>query len=265
MKKILWANCVYVPISTFFMRNTVIGNMFVRNRSADSFIVVLMVVLLFSFEAIAQNDHKLSFLVHSNYNSNFITEHQEEETEGRIGYGLELNYQFGDGGKRLRSSLGIAFSRIGKSRQFLWEDATPELEELYGKFPIHYSMWDDVYYLSFPYTLTYHFTKGWQLGSRLSLDYPLGTGYYRQRSSDDGQVVETHKQGFDSTKPYLWNSSIGLGLQLAKTITINEKFGLLIGTNFKVFALLAARKNDYFPHEESERPYSLGISVGLVF
>ena len=235
------------------------------NRDISGYILGLLCLFIFTSRSLAQSVHRVNVVVDYHYGNSFITEPQEDDINGRYGYGISVHYLLGDRESRFQTALGIAYSRIGNSRQFLWEDATPEREMLYGKFPIHYAMWDDVHYLSIPFTLRYYLAKSWMLDTEFFLDYPIGTSYYRNRSSDDGGLVEINQDPFNTTKAYPLNTSIGMAVQLGKTFVLSEKMHLFIGSKFRVYALMAARSNDYYPHEEYERPYSLGLNIGISF
>jgi hypothetical protein len=225
--------------------------------------IPFFVILIFGYTAsVAQSNYKYSISLSSHYGNNFLSETPEEEFSGRIGYGFAFQYFIGKENKKIKTSIGLAYSRIGRSRNFLWEDATPEREQLYGKFPIHYEVWNDVHYLSIPLNFKYYLSETWFIGSSFSLDYPLGSSYFNERISDDGAVIETNKDGYNAGKVYPWNTSVGLGVQIGKIFNIGSTVMFIEG-NFKTYALLAARKNDYFPHEDYERPYTLGINVGM--
>ena len=84
-------------------------------------------------------------------------------------------------------------------------------------------------------------------------------------SSVDEQVVETNEDGFDFGKAYPFNTSIGSGFLLGKSIPLSEKLDLIVESQFKMYTLLAARSNDYFPHRESVRPFTIGLAVGIRF
>lgn len=210
---------------------------------------------------------KLSIHLSGNYSYHFKTSgyYENEGEKGRLGNGIEFRYNLGDPSRKVSASVGIAYNRFGFQRQFLWTDATPENEELYGTFPISYDMWDDVHYISIPFYVNLNIPKQWKISLAPSLDYPIGTAYYRERRSADGKVSEKVSESFNSTKLYPWNTSIGAGLLLGKTISLNEKIDLFIESQFKVYTLLAFRSNDYFPHDDYVRPFTWGINIGLGF
>ena len=76
----------------------------------------------------SQSNHRLNLVIDYHYGNSFITEQQEEDINGRYGYGVSVHYLLGNRDSRFQTAFGIAYSRIGNSRQFLWEDATPERE-----------------------------------------------------------------------------------------------------------------------------------------
>jgi len=188
-----------------------------------------------------------------------------EDEKGRLGHAIEFRYSLGTQSKVFNTSVGVIYSRLGFKREFQWTDATPEREERYGRFPITYKMWDDVHYISFPFYLNFNPGPEWHLSLSGSLDYPFGSGYFRRRSSVDEQVVETHSENFDSGKLYIWNTSIGSSFLVGRNFQLSEKIALIIEAQFKVYTILAARSNDYFPHKEYVRPYTIGISTGIKF
>ncbi len=213
----------------------------------------------------AQKNFSVHISGHHAYHFKTNIDENAEGEKGRFGNGAEFRYYFNDADKVLNTAIGISYSRFGFQRNFQWTDATPEREEEFGQFPINYEMWDDVHYISFPFYLNINVGHQWSIGISAALDYPIGTGYFRERSSADRQIIDTHKESFDSTKPYLFNSSIGSSLLLNKKIPLSEIIDLVIEGQFKVYTLLAARSNDYFPHEDNLRPYTAGLSVGVRF
>ena len=126
---------------------------------------------------------RLSVHVSTHYGYHFFTsdDEKEEGEKGQIGNGIEVRYHFGSQTKKVNFAFGLAYNRLGFKRSFQWTDATPEREELYGKFPISYEMWDDHHYISFPLHLNIHLGDGWKVSVSGSLDYPLGAGYFRER------------------------------------------------------------------------------------
>jgi hypothetical protein len=230
---------------------------------SSTLLVIIFVLLGVSISA----QKKFSIHLSGHYGFHFKTNTVEnsEGQKGRLGHGLEFRYYLGDQSKKISTAIGIAYNRFGFQREFLWTDATPENEELYGTFPITYKIWDDVHYISIPFYINMKMEKRWKISVTAALDYPIGTGYYRDRRSADGMVSETVIDRFNSTKLYPWNTSIGAGLLIGKTIPLNEKIDLFIESQFKVYTLLSFRSNDYFPHDENIRPFTWGINIGLKF
>lgn len=225
------------------------------------FVAILLLVLISSH---AESQQRWSVFLKGNYGYHFSSEKEEGET-GRFGYGVGFRYLLSKSDKPIQISTGASFDRIGVSRTFTWDDPSPQQEQLYGPFPVEYQMWRDVYYFSIPFHLDAHLKGNWFTGIGASFDYPFGAGYYNKRSSADVTKVEINKDSFDQTKWYLFNTSIGASMRIGKMIPMNEDHHLIIESMFKVYTLLAARSNDYFPHEDYERPYTLGLNIGLRF
>jgi hypothetical protein len=226
-----------------------------------SFYTLLCCALLGFVSVDAQSDKSFYLQLTNDYSSSFVTETQDVPFKGRYGFRLQGDFHFNSSDSIHHASLGLALSKVGHSSQFFWEDSSPELELLYGKFPIKYKMSDDVYFFSINYGNHFGLGQNYNLRAYLSLDYPIGTAFFRERSSADEKVVEMDRNRFDQTKYYIWNSSLGFAVQIDKRIRASAKYPIILGFNFKIYTLLAFRDNDYFPHEPFERPYSIGFSV----
>ena len=225
----------------------------------------LMVFSLCAFQSFSQK--KLSVHLSAHHGYHFITANGEKEEgeKGRFGNGIEVRYYLGSQSRKISTSFGLGYNRIGNSRTFQWTDATPEREEEYGQFPISYEMWDDVHYLSFPFYLSFSPGSDWIFRVSASLDYPLGNGYFRERSSADLQVIDTFQDNFNFGKAYPFNTSIGSSLLIGRAFSLSESIEFVIESQFKIYTLLAARSNDYFPHEEYQRPFTIGVIAGIRF
>ena len=226
---------------------------------------LMTILLLITGQVFSQNQRSFILKIHNHYSANFITQSDKEDQSGRYGYGIEILKKLGTTEDNIELFIGLSYSKVGKSSTLLWEDGTPEREEQYGKFPIRYEMWDVVHYLSVPFNIQFRVKENFFIHGAMSLDYPIGTGYFRERRSDDNAVVETTMDRFDSTKAYLFNTSVGLSTAVEKTFPLNDQVDLSLGLKFKIYTILAARSNDYFPHEDYERPYTIGLITGIRF
>lgn len=232
------------------------------------FSISCLVCLFFQTVIIGQTTPKFSVVLANHYSKSYFsgtTFNLDHLEKGTYSWGIAGHYHFKGKSEKRHFSIGFALQRVGSGGKNLWEDSTLELEETYGQFPITVKTRNFVYYTSFPLALHFTTAKKWSFSPNISLEYPLGIGFFSKYESADGERKIRDRVGFDLLAFYPALFSLGAGFQVGKEFPLNQKYSLLIAGKFNSYSLLAFRSHDDFRIQREEYPYSFGLNVGLVF
>ncbi len=217
--------------------------------------------------AYAQSLPKYSVFLNHQYSKSYFSQpsfFNDDPIQGTYSWGLDGHYHFRRTNNKNILSLGIAITRIGHGNNNIWEDSTPEFEEIYGEFPIQRINREFVYYFSFPTTFHFKISNNLFISPNIAFEYPLAVGDFSKYTSTDGRISK-EKIHFDILAFYPALFSLGTGVQIGWHIPINEKYTFVFGGKLQLYSLLAFRAHDDFRIGRKEYPYSLGIQTGISF